>query len=36
MNYKNRFYGGSESLGYRVAAAICEKNEGFDFIAQVT
>ncbi|XP_071177683.1 uncharacterized protein [Mytilus edulis] len=32
---KNRFYGGSESLGYRIAAAVAQKNEGHQYTVDV-
>ena len=31
---KTRHYGSSDSLNFRVAAAVCQKNEGFGYLAQ--
>lgn len=32
---KNKHYGGSESLSYRVSAAVCQTNEGHGFVSDV-
>jgi hypothetical protein len=35
-NPQNNFYSGSESTCGRVAAAVCEKNIGTEYVAQVS